>query len=99
MARTGADAILQGLRARGVEVLFANPGTDFPSILEAYAGDASALPRAVLCGHENLAVGMAHGHAMVSGRAQAVMVHVNVGAANALGGLFNASREFIPMVF
>ena len=29
---------------------------------------------------------MAHGHAMVSGRAQAVMVHVVVGLANALCG-------------
>jgi acetolactate synthase-1/2/3 large subunit len=97
---TAAAVLLRALKARGVDHLFANPGTDFPSILEALAQDeAGALPRGVLCAHENLAVGMAHGHAMVSGRPQAVMVHVNVGAANALGGLFNAAREFIPMVF
>jgi acetolactate synthase-1/2/3 large subunit len=102
MAETGhiaARVLLHALKSRGVDCLFANPGTDFPSILEAYAGDSKDLPRPVLCAHENLAVGMAHGHAMVSGRAQAVMVHVNVGAANALGGLFNAAREFIPMMF
>lgn len=98
MASAG-EVLLRKLAARGVDCLFANPGTDFPSIIEAYAGAPEGLPRPLLCGHENLAVGMAHGHAMISGRPQAVMVHVNVGAANALGGLFNAAREFIPMIF
>lgn len=96
---TAAEVLLRAMAARGVGCLFANSGTDFPPIIEAYAKDPAGLPRPVLCGHENLAVGMAHGHAMVSGRAQAVMVHVNVGAANALGGLFNAAREFVPMLF
>lgn len=97
--RTAADAMLTALAARGVSCLFANSGTDFPSVIEAYARDPRALPRPILCAHENLAIGMAHGHAMVSGAPQAVMVHVNVGAANALGGLFNAAREFVPVIF
>ncbi|MGG5817411.1 thiamine pyrophosphate-requiring protein [Falsiroseomonas sp. HW251] len=97
--RNAGEALLEALAARGVDCLFANSGTDFPSVIEAYARRPEALPRPILCAHENLAVGMAHGHAMVSGRPQAVMVHVNVGAANALGGLFNAARDFVPMVF
>lgn len=97
--RSVGEALLEALAARGVDCLFANSGTDFPSVIEAYARRPEGLPRAVLCPHENLAVGMAHGHAMVSGRPQAVMVHVNVGAANALGGLFNAAAEFVPMLF
>lgn len=96
---SAGEALLAALAARGVDCLFANSGTDFPSIIEAYARRPGGLPRPILCAHENLAVGMAHGHAMVSGRPQAVMVHVNVGAANALGGLFNAAREFMPMLF
>src|SRR3989304_2727336 len=43
--------------------------------------------------------GMAIGYAMVTGRPQAVMVHVIVGAANALGGLINAARSNVPMLF
>jgi acetolactate synthase-1/2/3 large subunit len=97
--RSAGEALLAALGAAGVECLFANSGTDFPSVIEAYATRPEGLPRPILCAHENLAVGMAHGHAMVSGRPQAVMVHVNVGAANALGGLFNAAREFVPMIF
>jgi acetolactate synthase-1/2/3 large subunit len=42
---------------------------------------------------------MAHGYAMVTRRAQAVMVHVIVGAANALGGVINAARSQVPMLF
>src|SRR5262249_57112012 len=36
---------------------------------------------------------------MVTGRPQAVMVHVIVGAANALAGIINASRVGVPMLF
>ena len=97
---TVGEALLRMLAARGVDALFANSGTDFPSVIEAYAGaDAASLPRPVLCPHETVAVGMADGHARVSGRPQAVMVHVNVGAANGLAGLFNAAAEFVPMLF
>lgn len=97
-----AEAWLALLAARGVEYLFANAGTDFPSIIEALAkprSDGAALPAPILAPHENLAVGMAHGFAMVTGRPQAVMVHVNVGMANALCGLLNAAREQIPIFF
>ncbi len=98
-ARNAGEALLESLAAQGVACLFANSGTDFPSVIEAYARRPADFPRPILCAHENLAVGMAHGHAMVSGRPQAVMVHVNVGAANALGALFNAAAEFVPMLF
>jgi acetolactate synthase-1/2/3 large subunit len=97
-----AEAWLALLAARGVEYLFANAGTDFPSIIEALAkprSDGAALPAPIVAPHENLAVGMAHGFAMVTGRPQAVMVHVNVGMANALCGLLNAAREQIPVIF
>lgn len=56
------------------------------------------MPRTLLVPHENVAVGMAYGVTMVTGQMQALMVHVNVGTANALCGLINASRENIPML-
>ncbi|MYF07578.1 MAG: thiamine pyrophosphate-requiring protein [Rhodospirillaceae bacterium] len=86
---------------RHVDYIFANTGTDFPPIIEARAGGAAEgarLPRAIAVPHENVAVAMACGHTMVSGRPQAVMVHVNVGTANALCGLLNAARGRIPML-
>jgi acetolactate synthase-1/2/3 large subunit len=53
----------------------------------------------VVVPHENAAVGMAHGYYLVTGRPQAVMVHVNVGTANALMGLLNAARDNVPIFF
>lgn len=98
---TAADLLLSRLRAGGVEFLFANAGTDFPSIVEALAGaQETGRPTLtpIICPHENAAVAMAHGYAMVTGRPQAVMVHVTVGTANAVCGLMNAEREQIPLI-
>ena len=98
---TVGEAWLRQLKTRGVDYLFANSGTDFPSIVEAIARAEQYgidIPRPIVCGHENAAISMAHGHAMVSGRAQLAMVHVNVGTANAINGLINADRDYVPLV-
>jgi len=97
-----AEAYLELLAARGVEYFFGNAGTDFAPIVEAYAkrgAQGQHLPRPLTIPHEVPAVAMAHGYAMVTGRPQAVMVHVIVGTANALGGIMNAARANVPMLF
>src|SRR5947207_6628464 len=99
---TTAEAYLELLAARGVEYFFGNAGTDFAPIIEAYArrgAHGQLLPRPITVPHEAPAVGMAHGYAMITGRPQAVMVHVIVGTANALGGVINAARGGVPMLF
>lgn len=96
-----AQAFLRLLSSRGVSFFFVNSGTDFPDIVEALAQHRTEdfpAPRTLLVPHENLAVGMAYGVTMVTGQAQAMMVHVNVGTANALCGLINAARENIPLL-
>jgi len=100
-APTAAELYLRRLAESGVDYLFANAGTDFPPIIEALvkaAEEGTRVPQTFAIPHENLAVAMAYGHAMVSGRAQAVMLHVNVGTANAICGLLNAARERIPIL-
>jgi acetolactate synthase I/II/III large subunit len=97
-----AEAYLELLAARGVEYFFANAGTDFAPIIEAYskrAAQGQVRPRPMTVPHEVVAVGMAHGYAMVTGRPQVVMVHVIVGTANALGGIMNAARSNVPILF
>jgi acetolactate synthase-1/2/3 large subunit len=99
---TVAEAYLALLAERGVEYLIANAGTDFAPIVEAYAKLARlgiATPKPLIATHENLAISMAHGYAITSGRVPAVMVHVSVGTANAICGVFNAAREFVPILF
>jgi acetolactate synthase-1/2/3 large subunit len=98
---SAAEAYLELLAARGVEYFFANAGTDFAPLIEAYAkraAEGQTLPRPLTVPHEITAVGMAHGYAMVTGRPQVVMVHVIVGTANALGGIINAARAHAPIL-
>jgi acetolactate synthase-1/2/3 large subunit len=99
---TAAEAWLGLLAARGVEYLFANGGTDFAPVVEAYAKGQKLgwrLPQIVIVPHENMGVAMAHGYAMVTGKPQAMMVHVGVGSANSINGLINASRQNVPILF
>jgi acetolactate synthase I/II/III large subunit len=97
-----AEAYLALLAERGIEYLFANAGTDFAPIIEGYSKLAQSglrTPQPLLATHENLAVSMAHGYAVSSGKVSAVMVHVSVGTANALCGVLNAARANVPILF
>ena len=99
---TVADAYLELLADRGIDYLFANAGTDFAPIIEAYAkaqAHGTRVPKPVTVPHENVAIAMAQGYYVKTGRPQAVMVHVNVGTANAMCGLINGWRGNIPMLF
>jgi acetolactate synthase-1/2/3 large subunit len=97
-----AEAYLELLRDRGIEYVFGNGGTDFAPIVEAFAkfaANGQTKPKPITVPHEYVAVSMADGFYRVSGRPQAVMVHVIVGTANAAGGIMNAARANVPILF
>jgi acetolactate synthase-1/2/3 large subunit len=99
---TVAQAYLELLRDRGIDCFFANAGTDFASIVDAFARFATegkTTPRPIAVPHEFVAVSMAHGYYLVTGRPQVVMVHVTVGTANGSGAVINASRTQVPVLF
>ena len=99
---TVAEAYLALLASRDVDYLFGNSGTDFPPLVEALAkGQALGwkMPEPIIVPHENVGVAMAHGYYMVTGRPQAMMVHVGLGTANSINGIFNAARQNIPILF
>ena len=99
---TTAEAFLELLASRGIKYFFGNSGTDFAPIIEAFAkrqAQGQDRPVPITVPHEIPGVAMAHGYTMVTGQPQAVMVHVNVGTANALGGIINSARARIPMLF
>lgn len=96
-----AEVFLRTLADHGVDYFFCNSGTDFAPIVEAFSRARKTnakVPRPVLVPHENLAVGMAHGAYLMTGRPQAVMVHVNVGTANTINNIANLSRDRVPLI-
>ena len=95
------EAFLRALADHGIDYFFANPGTDFPPIVEAFsrAKQSNAkVPTPLVIPHENLAVAMAHGSYAMSGKPQCVMLHVNVGTANAINNIINLNRDNIPLI-
>ena len=58
---TVAQAWLELLEDRGVDVFLANAGTDFASLVDAFAkrqAEGKTAPRPVVVPHESVAVGM-----------------------------------------
>ena len=100
-SETTAEAYLELLKDRGIDVFLGNAGTDFASLVEAFARlapETGRAPRPLVVPHEFVAVSMAHGYYAAGGRPAAVMVHVNVGTGNAATAIITASRANVPIL-
>ncbi|KAI0156821.1 thiamine pyrophosphate enzyme [Xylariaceae sp. FL1272] len=98
---TTAFALFEALWETGITACFVNLGSDHPSIIEAIIKGKrerrDAWPRMITCPSEITAISMADGYDRVTGRAQAMLVHVDVGT-QALGqGIHNASAGRVPV--
>jgi acetolactate synthase-1/2/3 large subunit len=102
MARySAAHYFLEGLVDLGVDYIFANLGTDHVSIIEEMARwdkEGRKYPEVILCPHEVVAVHMAGGYALATGKCQAVLVHVDAGTANACMAIQNLFRYRLPVM-
>jgi len=98
---TTAHYFLEGLIDLGVDYIFANLGTDHVSLIEEMARwdkQGRRHPEMILCPHEVVAVHMAGGYALATGRGQAVLVHVDAGTANACMAIQNLFRYRLPVM-
>jgi acetolactate synthase-1/2/3 large subunit len=98
---SAAYFLLEGLNEIGVDYLFCNFGTDHAPIIEELANRkqrGEPVPKTVRCAHENTAAHMAAGYAMVTGRGQGVLVHVDVGTANTATAMHNLFRSRLPVL-
>jgi acetolactate synthase I/II/III large subunit len=97
---TASAAMLEALQEAGVSYIFANFGSDHPALIEAIAEARSlgrSIPAVVTCPHEMVAMTCAHGYAQLTGRAQAVVVHVDCGTQSLGGAVHNAAKARIPV--
>jgi acetolactate synthase-1/2/3 large subunit len=93
--------LLEGLNEIGIDYLFCNFGTDHAPIIDEMAHRrkrGEPMPDVVRCPHENTAAHMAAGYALVTGRGQGVLVHVDVGTANTANGMHNLFRSRLPVL-
>ena len=93
---TGKQALLEMLKAEGVEYIFGNPGTSEGPIID-LLGDYPEF-RYILTLQESVAVGMGEAYARATGRASFVSLHVDSGLANGIALMLDALNTGTPMV-
>ncbi|MBO1330094.1 benzoylformate decarboxylase [Streptomyces sp. VRA16 Mangrove soil] len=91
---TVREAVVGLLRATGMTTVFGNPGSTELRMFRDWPDDF----RYVLGLQEASAVAMAAGHALGTGRAGFVSLHSAGGVGHALGNVFNAYRDRVPLV-
>ncbi len=97
---SASTALLEALSDAGVTHIFVNFGSDHPALVEAIAearAHGRAIPMIVTSPNEMVALSCAHGSAQLTGRAQAVIVHVECGTQALGGAVHNAARARIPV--
>ena len=87
--------LIEGLVARGVEVVFGIPGVH---TVELYRGLAGSPIRHVTARHEQGAAFMADGYARVSGRPGVALLITGPGLTNALTAMAQARADSVPML-
>jgi len=98
---TASNAFLDALVEAGVSCIFANWGSDHPSLIEAIAKARACgrkIPAIVTCPSEMAGLSAAHGYYLLSGKPQAVVVHVECGTQSLAGAVHNAAKGRIPVL-
>ncbi len=97
----GGEAILQAFRSLGIDYIMASPGSEWGAVWEALGSQKltnTPGPTYFSCAHETLAVNLATGYTMITGRMQAVMLHTGVGLLQGSMGIDGALRQGVPML-
>jgi acetolactate synthase-1/2/3 large subunit len=97
----GGEAIVQAFRSLGIDYVMSSPGSEWGAVWEAFANQQLANrpgPTYLSCAHETLAVNLATGYTLITGRMQAVMLHTGVGLLQGSLGIEGAQRGNVPMV-
>ncbi|HTW89191.1 MAG TPA: biosynthetic-type acetolactate synthase large subunit [Candidatus Binataceae bacterium] len=92
---SGAQIVVESLKAEGVDMIFGYPGG---AILPTYDALLDSSIRHILVRHEQGATHMAEGYARVSGRPGVVMVTSGPGATNTVTGIADAYMDSTPMI-
>jgi len=98
---TGGSALIEALNDAGITHLFANFGSDHPAIMEALAyakkmGKPS--PKVITCPNEMVALSCAQGFTQLTGKPQAVLIHVDCGTQALAGAIHNVAKCRVPVL-
>src|ERR1700692_3100785 len=97
----GGEAILEAFLKLKIDYIMSSPGSEWSPVWEALVrqklGNRPG-PAYIDVWHETLAVNMATGYTLVTGRPQAVLLHAGVGMLQGSMGVHGALQNEVPMV-
>src|SRR6202140_5668043 len=97
----GGEAILEAFRKLKIDYILSSPGSEWAPVWEALVrqkvGNHQG-PGYIDSWHETLAVNMATGYTLMTGRPQAVLVHAGVGLLQGSMGVHGALQSEVPMI-
>jgi acetolactate synthase I/II/III large subunit len=97
----GGEAILEAFRKLKIDYIISSPGSEWSPVWEALVrqklGNRQG-PVYIDVWHETLAVNMATGYTLITGRPQAVLVHAGVGLLQSGMGVHGAFQAEVPMI-
>lgn len=99
--RESAEVLMESMAAAGVENLWFCTGSDLTSLQEAAAkliALGRPVPRIRTTLHEHVALSIAMGESMMSGRPSAVAAHADLGLLNFGGAIHNAAMGEYPIL-
>ncbi len=97
----GGEAIVDAFRKLGVEYILSSPGTEWAPVWEAMADQIHRKkegPKLLDVWHETLAVDMAAGYTLATGKMQGVLLHAGAGLLQGAMGIHGAFVAGVPMV-
>ena len=95
----GSDIVAAALREQNIPYICLNPGASYRGLHDSivnYLGNES--PKMIVCLHEEHAVAICHGYALVTDKPLAAVVHSNVGLMHATMAIFNAWCGRVPVI-
>jgi acetolactate synthase I/II/III large subunit len=98
-AEWGSDVVVDLLKTFEIEYVAINPGATFRGLHDSlvnYGGNHA--PEIILCTHEEIAVGVAHGYARAKGKPMGAAVHNVVGLQHASMAIYNAWADRLPVI-
>ena len=96
--RYGADVVVDLLQQYAIPYAALNPGSSFRGLHDSLVNYGANRPELILCQHEEIAVGLAHGYAKASGQPMAAIVHDVVGLLHACMAIYYAYIDRAPML-
>ncbi len=96
--RYGSDVVVNLLQQYEISYAALNPGASYRGLHDSIVNYGGNRPEMILCQHEEIAVGMAHGYAKATGRPMAAILHDLVGLLHACMAIYYAYIDRAPIV-